>query len=127
MGRKFEGRVALITGGNVGIGSAAALAFAREGAKVVVAARRVPECEETVRMIKETGGEAMFVKTDVSKTAEVEALIRKTVETYGRLDYAFNNAAVAPIKVRVPTAEQTEEEFDRITAINLKGVWLCMR
>ena len=127
MVRKFEGKVALVTGGNVGIGRATALAFAREGAKVVIAARRVPEGEEAVRMIEETGGEAIFVKTDVSKTTEAEVLIRKVVDTYGRLDYAFNNAGVAPNRHKVPVAEQTEEEFDRIISINLKGVWLCMR
>lgn len=122
---RFEGKVALVTGGNSGIGRATAQIFAREGAKVVVAARRVSEGDETVNMIAQAGGEAIFVKTDVSRADDVEALIRKTVETYGRLDCAFNNAGVYGIEV--PVHEYTEEDWEYVMSINLKGVWLCMR
>lgn len=119
-------KVALITGGSSGIGRASALAFAREGAKVIVAAdKNVIGGEETVQMIKKAGGSAIFVQTDVSKAAEVEALIKKSVETYGRLDFAHNNAGVAdPGK---STVDYTEEDWDRTINVNLKGVWLCMK
>src|SRR6266446_2797862 len=95
MTKQFEGKVALVTGAASGIGRASALAFAREGAKTVVADVLVEGGEETVRIIKEAGGDALLVKTDVSKAAEVETLIQKIVETYGRLDYAHNNAGIA--------------------------------
>lgn len=123
--RKLEGKVVLITGGSLGIGQATALAFAKEGAKVVIASRGVEKGEETVRMIKEVGGEAIFVQTDVSKATDVERLINKTVENYNRLDYAFNNAGiVTPITKLI---DETEESWDCLISINLKGVWLCMK
>ena len=125
MAEGFDGKVALVTGGSTGIGRATALTFAREGAKVVVSDVNAEGGEETVSMIKDSGGEAIFVHTDVSRTAHVEALIRKTVETYGRLDAAHNNAGIEG--VRVPTAEFPEDEWDRVIATNLKGVWLCMK
>ena len=121
----FEDKVALVTGGSSGIGRSTALAFAKEGAKVVVADVLVAEGKETVQMIKQTGGQAIFVKTDVTREDEVKTLIEKAVETYGRLDCAFNNAGV-----NEPTAlltECTEETWDRVISINLKGVWLCMK
>jgi NAD(P)-dependent dehydrogenase (short-subunit alcohol dehydrogenase family) len=121
----LDGKVALVTGAGSGIGRATALTFAREGAKVVVADIIAEGGEETVRMVKAAGGEALFVKTDVSKAAEVEALITKVVQTYGRLDCAFNNAGIEG--VFVSTAECSEENWDRTLAINLKGVWLCMK
>src|SRR2546422_424419 len=121
-----DGKIALVTGGGSGIGRATALVFAREGAKVVVADVVVGGGEETVRLIKKAGGDAVFVKVDVSKGAEVEALITKTVETYGRLDCAFNNAGIEGA-TGMPTAESTEENWDRVIAINLKGVWLCLK
>ena len=95
MTKQFEAKVALVTGAASGIGRASALAFAREGAKTVVADILVESGEETVRIIQEAGGDALFVRTDVSKAAEVETLIQKIVETYGRLDYAHNNAGIA--------------------------------
>ena len=125
MTEQLEGKVALTTGGSSGIGRASALMFAREGAKVVVADVDVEGGEETVRMIKESGGEAIIVKCDVSKAFEVEALINKVIETYGRLDCAHNNAGVGV--GGVPTADCTEDDWDRVITINLKGVWLCMR
>lgn len=122
---RVEARVALITGGSSGIGRATALAFAREGAKVVVADYVVEGGERTVKMIKDAGGQAVFVKADVSRAKEVEAMVKKTVETYGRLDCAFNNAGVEG-KI-ANTAECSEENWDRTIAINLTGVWLCMK
>lgn len=122
---KLDGKVALITGAGSGIGRASALAFAKEGAKVVVADVVVEGGEETVRMIKEKGGEAIFVKCDVSKASEVEAMIKKTVETFGHLDCAHNNAGIEG--ATASTADYREEDWDRLLSINLKGVWLCMK
>lgn len=125
MPETLKGKVALITGGSSGIGRAAAEAFARAGAKVVLGNRRLAEGEETVKLVKEQGGDATLVRTDVTKPAEVEALINKTVETYGRLDCAFNNAGTTGIMAR--TAECTEENWDYIINLNLKSVWLSMK
>lgn len=125
MATKLDGKVAIVTGGSSGIGRATAIAFAQEGVKVVVAARRTDEGEETVRLAKEVGGEALFLQTDVAKAAEVEALVNKTVETYGRLDYAFNNAGIEG--ENLPLHEQSVEQFDELMAINLRGVFLCMK
>jgi NAD(P)-dependent dehydrogenase (short-subunit alcohol dehydrogenase family) len=124
MTKKFNDKVALVTGGNSGIGRAAAIAFAGEGARVVIAARRVSEGEETVQMIQETGGDALFVRTDVAQRDAIETLLQRTLEAYGRLDFAFNNAGIS---VLAPFTEVTEEDFDRVIGVNLKGVWLCMR
>ena len=121
----LEGKVALVTGGASGIGRATALAFAREGAKVVIADVAVEDGEETVRMIEESGGKAIFVETDVSQSDQVEALINKAVETYGRLDCAFNNAGIEGEQALTPDC--TEENWDRVININLKGVWLGMK
>lgn len=122
---QFEGKVALVTGGNAGIGRTAVLAYAREGARVVVAARRVPDGEETVEEVRQAGGEAAFVRTDVSQAAEVEEMVKKSVELYGRLDYAFNNAGVGGD--RGPMHEQTKESWNDTINITLKGLWLCMK
>ena len=125
MARWLENKVALVTGGSSGIGRASALAFIREGAKVVVADVNVDGGEETVKIIREVGGESIFVRTDVSKATEVEALVSKAVETYGRLDCAHNNAGVGASHRLM--ADCTEEDWDRIISVNLKGVWLCMK
>jgi NAD(P)-dependent dehydrogenase (short-subunit alcohol dehydrogenase family) len=125
MAGRVIGKVALVTGGSSGIGRATAQIFAREGAKVVVADVQVTEGEETVHLIKAASGEAIFVKTDVANPGEVEALVKKTVDTYGRLDCAFNNAGIEG--ALQPTTDYDEAMWDRVMSINLKGVWLCMR
>lgn len=122
---KMAGKVALVTGGNSGIGKAAALAFAREGARVVIAARRVEPGEELAAQINQAGGEAVFIQTDVSRAADVENLVAKTVERFGRLDCAFNNAAV--VANAGFTADISEEAFDQEIGTNLKSVWLCLK
>ncbi|MBL8172508.1 MAG: SDR family oxidoreductase [Acidobacteria bacterium] len=122
---QFAGKVALVTGGNAGIGRATALEFARNGAKVVISGRREKEGNEVVAEIKAAGGEAIFVKTDVSKENEVKALIDQTLVTFGRLDFAFNNAGVE--QNLTPLPEQTEETYDQIMDINVKGVWLSLK
>lgn len=121
---QLDGKVAVVTGASSGIGQATAIAFARVGAKVVAASRRIAEGEETVRRIQEAGGSAIFVKADVSKAAEVEALVNKTVDTYGRLDCAFNNAGIAAIS---PLTDMSEEDWDRVLDVNLKGTWLSLK
>jgi NAD(P)-dependent dehydrogenase (short-subunit alcohol dehydrogenase family) len=127
MSGAMAGRVALVTGGSSGIGRATALAFAREGARVVVAAdRNVEGGEETARLIVEGGGAATFVRADVSRAGDVEALVARAVDLYGRLDYAHNNAGVGQGGTAT-TAECSEEAWDRVLGINLKGVWLCLK
>jgi NAD(P)-dependent dehydrogenase (short-subunit alcohol dehydrogenase family) len=126
MAGRVEGKVALVTGGASGIGRATALTFAREGAKLVIADMNEDGGHQTVHMITENGGEATFVQVDVTSASAVEALISKTVETYGRLDCAHNNAGISS-GVRALTAEYPEERWQQVIAVNLTGVWLCMK
>lgn len=119
-------KVALITGGGSGIGRATALAFARAGAKVVVADIAVKDGEQTVAQIDQSGGTASFIRVDVTQATEVEAMIAFAVRTYGRLDCAHNNAGVSG-RVGMRVAECSEAEWDQIMDTNLKGVWLCMK
>src|SRR5437762_737112 len=121
----FAGKVAFVTGAANGIGRAAALAFAREGASVVVADVSEQDNQETARMIEEAGGRALAVRCDVTRAEDVKAALDTTIETFGQLDAAFNNAGVehAP----TATADLTEEEWDRIIRIDLSGVFLCMK
>src|SRR5256885_2485521 len=123
--KEFDGKVALITGGGSGIGRATVLAFAREGAQVIIGNRNVERGEETVAMIRKAGGTASFKRTDVLVTAEIEALVEHAVKMYGRLDLAFNNAGVEG-EVR-PLIEQTEANYDAVMDVNVKGVWLSMK
>jgi len=122
---QFAGKVALITGGNAGIGRAAAIEFAKQGAKVVVSGRREREGNAVVAEIHALGGEAIFVRTDVSKATDVKAMIEQTLATFGRLDFAFNNAGVE--QALTPLTDQTEETYDQIMDINVKGVWLSLK
>jgi NAD(P)-dependent dehydrogenase (short-subunit alcohol dehydrogenase family) len=125
MSKQFKGRVVLVTGAATGIGRISAVTFAREGAKVVIADVNQKGGEETLTIITKSGGEATFIRTDVSNAADVEKLIKKIVETYGRLDCAHNNAGIEGTGFL--TGDYTEEEWDRVININLKGIWLCMR
>ena len=127
MAGTMDGKVALVTGAGSGIGQVTALTFATEGAKVVVADVNTQGGEETVSKIKESGGESIFVHADVSSAADVEAMISDTVEAFGRLDFAHNNAGISGQGRGGPTHEYSEESWDRVIDINLKGVWLCMR
>lgn len=125
MSMSFSGQVALVTGAANGIGRATAQAFASEGLKVVVSDVDVAGGEQTVDLIRQAGGEALFVRCDVSRDAEVQALMTRVIEAYGRLDYAFNNAGIEIEKGRLN--EGSEAEFDAIMGVNVKGVWLCMK
>jgi NAD(P)-dependent dehydrogenase (short-subunit alcohol dehydrogenase family) len=123
--KEFAGKVVLITGGGSGIGRATALAFAREGAQIVIGDRNVQPGDATARIIRDAGGRASFRRTDVSVALDVEALVDHAVTTFGRLDLAFNNAGIEG-EVR-PLAEQTETNYDAVMDINVKGVWLSMK
>jgi NAD(P)-dependent dehydrogenase (short-subunit alcohol dehydrogenase family) len=125
MTRGLHGRVALVTGAASGIGRAAALAFAREGARVVVSDVAVNAGEETVGMVRDKGGEAHFVRSDIADPVQVERLVREVVDGFGRLDCAFNNAGVPGAEAKM--VEAGEDVWHRVIAVNLTGVWLCMK
>jgi NAD(P)-dependent dehydrogenase (short-subunit alcohol dehydrogenase family) len=119
----FKNKVVIVTGGSSGIGKATALLFAEKGAKVVVV--DWIENEHTMKLIKDLGGETIFVKCDVSKDSAVKAMIEKTIATFGRLDFAFNNAGIEGTSA--PVQDCTEENWDKTIGVNLKGIWLCMK
>jgi NAD(P)-dependent dehydrogenase (short-subunit alcohol dehydrogenase family) len=123
---RVDGKVALVTGGSSGIGRATALTLAREGAKLIIADRNEEGGQQTVHLITEQGGEAIFVRTDVSQAVEVQALISQAVATYGRLDCAHNNAGISGGGSAL-TAEYAEERWHQVIAVNLTSVWLCMK
>ena len=118
-------KVAIITGASSGIGRATAVALAKEGVRVVLAARRAKESEETLQLVKKAGSDGIFVKTNVASEYEVEQLVELAVGKYGRLDYAFNNAGV--VEDATSFVDQTSSVFDNIMNINVKGVWLSMK
>lgn len=125
MEKQFSTKVVLITGAGSGIGRAAALAFAAEGARVAVADITATGADETVSLIEAAGGVARVFRVDVTRAAEVEALVRHVVETWGRLDVILNNAGVD--NEMAPIVDTSEADFDRVMAVNVKGVWLCMK
>ncbi len=123
MEKLFENKVVIVTGGSFGIGRATAIAFAKKGAKVAIV-----DClqdDETLNIIKKNGGEAVFIKCDVSNSMEVKAMVEKTVQTFGRLDCAFNNVGIEGVSG--PTHELEEKDWDRTIGVNLKGILLCMK
>jgi NAD(P)-dependent dehydrogenase (short-subunit alcohol dehydrogenase family) len=122
---ELRNKVALITGGTSGIGRDTAVLFAKNGAQVVMTGRRESEGNETLNLIRAAGGEGLFVKGDVSKSADVQSAVRQTVEKFGRLDLAFNNAGIEGRWK--PIIEQSEEDWDTVIDINLKGTWLCLK
>jgi NAD(P)-dependent dehydrogenase (short-subunit alcohol dehydrogenase family) len=122
---RSEQRVAVVTGAGSGIGRATALAFARAGAAIVIADCDAKAAEDALAAVRAAGGDGIVVTCDTSRASDVEALVGRTVDTYGRLDCAVNNAA---IQGRIaPTVECTEENWDRVISVNLKGVWLCLK
>jgi len=125
MDKQFTGKVALITGGTSGIGRATAIAFAKQGANVVVAGRREAEGAESLTLIQKTGGQGLFVRVDVNDESEIEAMVAKTLERFGRLDFAFNNAGVGGLGRATMTA--TADIYDQIMNINVRGVFFSMK
>jgi NAD(P)-dependent dehydrogenase (short-subunit alcohol dehydrogenase family) len=123
--RDLDGKVGLVTGSGRGLGRACCEVVAREGGKVIVADIDIQGGQETVRLVQAAGGAATFVRTDVSQSKDVQAMVRAAIDAYGRLDFAVNNAMIPP--PFVPLAELTEEDWDRTMAVNLKGVFLCMK
>ena len=127
MAGQLDGKTALVTGAGSGIGRATALAYAREGARVAAADVNVEGGEETVQLIKEAGGESILIHADVADSAGAELMVQRTVDAFGRLDCAFNNAGISGGRERRRSADYDEADFDRVIRINLKGVWLSMR
>jgi NAD(P)-dependent dehydrogenase (short-subunit alcohol dehydrogenase family) len=124
MSKQFENKVVLITGGTSGIGRVTAVAFAKEGAKVVVSGRRKAEGAETVTLVEKAGGQGLFVQADVTDEEQVKKLVQTTVDHFGRLDIAFNNAGVEGV---APLTEATVAQYDQIFNINVKGVFLSLK
>jgi NAD(P)-dependent dehydrogenase (short-subunit alcohol dehydrogenase family) len=125
MSAELQNKIALVTGGTTGIGRETAVLFAKHGAKVVISGRREVEGNETIALVRAAGGDGLFVKSDVSKSADVRSLVQKTVEKFGRIDLLFNNAGVEG--QWKPITEQTEEDWNSVIDINLKGTWLCLK
>ena len=123
---KFDGKVAFVTGGASGIGRATALAFAQAGARVAVADVGEQANQETARLIEQNGGRALAVRCDVTRGKDIKDALEKTIATFGRLDFAFNNAGIEP-KKPAPVADYDEGEWNRIIDIDLRGVFLCMK
>jgi NAD(P)-dependent dehydrogenase (short-subunit alcohol dehydrogenase family) len=124
--RPFDGKVALVTGASAGLGAATALQFARDGASVVIAARREDQGEAVARAARDLGTDALFVRADVTRREDVEAMLKATLDRFGRLDCAVNNAGISG-PVGVPAADVTEDQWDAVMNLNLRAVWLCMK
>lgn len=122
---QLDGKIALITGGSSGIGRETAVLFAQHGASLAIADLNPDGGQDTVQLIREAGGTAVFIQTDVAQAAQVENMVNEVMREYGRLDIAFNNAGIEGAPVR--TIDVTEAEFDQIMAVNTKGVWLCLK
>jgi NAD(P)-dependent dehydrogenase (short-subunit alcohol dehydrogenase family) len=124
-GKTFDGKVAFVTGGGTGIGRVTALAFAREGASVAVVGHTADDINKTVGLIEEAGGKAIAITCDVTRSADIESAVQRTLETFGRLDFAFNNAGIEqPVK---PILDVTDEEWSRVLDVNLRAVFLCIK
>jgi len=123
--KRFDNKVVIITGGATGIGLATARRFAQEGAKVVIASRNEAAGQQVVADIRASGGEATYIQTDVTQEAQIEALIKQTTATYGRIDAAFNNSGTEGIPA--PLADDNEENYQKIFEVNVKGLWLSMK
>jgi NAD(P)-dependent dehydrogenase (short-subunit alcohol dehydrogenase family) len=122
---EMQGKTAIVTGGALGIGRATAVAFAQQGVNVVIADIQEEKAQDTLNLIKDKPGEGHFIKTDVSSLQDIKDMVQETLDKFGSLDYAFNNAGIEG--KQTPLAEQSEEDWDKIISINLKGVWTCMK
>jgi NAD(P)-dependent dehydrogenase (short-subunit alcohol dehydrogenase family) len=125
MPNELSNKVAFITGGTTGIGRDTAVRFAKAGAKVAFTGRREAEGKETLALVKAAGGDGLFIQSDVAQSAQVQSAVQKTVEKFGRLDVAFNNAGIEGVPS--PIIEQSEDDYDRLMNINVKGVWLSLK
>jgi NAD(P)-dependent dehydrogenase (short-subunit alcohol dehydrogenase family) len=126
MNFSIDGRVALVTGGATGIGLASAVALSREGVRVILSGRRAEVGAAALAEIREAGGEVIFIQSDVSKSSAVESLVARAASQWGKLDFLVNNAGIEGPGF-IPCAEYSEEDWDDVMAINLKGTWLCMK
>ncbi len=124
--KEFDRKIVIITGGSSGIGKACVERFLKEGARVIIAAREKKKAADALKELQSFGGEVTYIQTDISKSTEVKALIKKTIETYGSLHYLVNNAGIEGTAF-VSTADYQETVWDQVIAINLKGTWLCMK
>lgn len=126
MSKRFQDKVVLVTGASSGIGRVTAIEFGREGAKVALAARRLAECEQVAEEVRAAGGDAIAIRVDVNQPEEIRAMVSKTIDAFGRLDCAFNNAGIAG-DTSLPTHEHTKENWDEVISVNLTSVFLSMK
>ncbi len=124
--RRFEDKVVIVTGASSGIGKATAIEFGREGARLALSARNLDACEQTAEAVRAAGGEAIAIRTDVTQPDDIRSMVAKTVETFGRLDCAFNNAGIAG-ETGIPTHEHTQDNWDTVIAVNLTSVFISMK